>query len=45
MTLTATATCHLCGVLAEGDPAAADKASERHTKKTGHGTAVVAVPA
>ena len=29
MTLTATATCHVCGVLAEGDPAAVDKAVRR----------------
>jgi len=37
-----TARCHACDWTAEG--AAADKASEKHTKATGHPTAVVTVP-
>lgn len=47
MTLTATARCLAgCGLLAEGDPQAADKAGRLHTEKPPkHPTAVVAVPA
>ena len=47
VSLTATARCLAgCGLLAEGDPQAADKTAARHTEKPPkHPTAVVAVPA
>ena len=45
ITLTATAACPVCGVLAEGTMAEADKAAEKHTRTTHHPTTTVAVPA
>lgn len=41
--LTATARCLACGPLTAGDPAAADRAAERHVK-AGHPTATVITP-
>jgi len=41
--LTASARCQGCDWTATGDPAATDKAAEKHTRK-GHATAVVSVP-
>lgn len=38
--LTASARCHACAWTTEGDPAAVDKAAEKHTK-AGHPTATV----
>jgi hypothetical protein len=40
VTLTATARCLRCAWTAEGDPAATDKAADRHTA-VGHPTATV----
>jgi hypothetical protein len=41
VTLTATARCHRCGQIAEGDPAAVDRAASKHHKDTGHPVATV----
>ena len=43
ITLTASASCHACGLLAEGDPDTADKAARKHVKP-GHATTVTATP-
>lgn len=39
--LTVTARCHVCAWQPEGDP---DRQAEKHTKATGHATAVEARP-
>ncbi|HTJ68369.1 MAG TPA: hypothetical protein VL551_12625 [Actinospica sp.] len=40
--LTASARCQVCAWVPEGDP---DRSAEKHTKATGHATAVEARPA
>jgi len=44
ITLSAVASCVVCGVIAEGDPAECDRAAERHTRNAGHATVVEATP-